>query len=76
MRGKEVKKGKVCRVLSDTLGNFSTRELVVVLEDHPVPYCCQLTKYDPKKPLYKYSHKTIHPLYCYELEVLYDWSER
>lgn len=76
MRGKEVKKGKVCRVLSDTLGKFSKGELVVVLQDHPVPYCCPLTKYDPKKPLCRYSRKVIHPLYCYELEVLYDWAKK
>ena len=69
-------KGKVCKVLSDTDDNFSKGELVVALEDHPVSYCCPLAKYNPKKPLSKYSRTTIHPLYCYELEVLYDWSEK
>ena len=69
-------KGKVCKVLGDTLDNFSKGELVVALEDHPVPYCCPLKKYKPKLSLNRYSRSVIHPLYCYELEVLYDWAEK
>lgn len=68
--------GKVCRVLTDLDDIFSKGELVVVLEEHPVPYCCRLKKYNPELPRSKYSHSDMHPMYCYELEVLYDWSEK
>ena len=69
-------KGKVCKVLADTDDNFSKGELVVALEDHPAPYCCPLEKYNPKLPRNKYNRGVIHPLYCFELEVLYDWTEK
>ena len=69
-------KGKVCKVLAVTDDNFSKGKLVVALEDHPAPYCCPLEKYNPKLPRNKYNRGVIHPLYCFELEVLYDWSEK
>ena len=69
-------KGKVCKVIADTDDNFSKGELVVALEDHPAPYCCPLEKYNPKIPRSKYNRGVIHPLYCFELEVLYDWTEK
>lgn len=70
-----IKAGTKCRVLGDTLNNFNAGDIVVVLENSNVPYCCLLENYDPVKSIGDYDSKLVYALYVFELEVLDDWTE-
>ncbi len=70
-----IKAGTKCRVLADSENNFNPGDIVVVLEDDDVPYCCLFENYIPNKSIGDYTPGLSHPLYEDELEVLYDMTE-
>lgn len=61
-----------CRVISDSLGNFKSGDIVITLEGSCMPYCCLLEDYKPDTPLRHYDVTKYHALDDYELEVLDD----
>ena len=67
-----IKAGTKCRVLADSENNFKPGDIVVVLEEDNVPYCCLLENYDPNKSIGNYNINLLYALYQYELEVLDD----
>ena len=67
-----IKAGTKCRVLADSMNHFKLGDIVVVLEDDNVPYCCLLENYDPNKSIGNYNINLLHALYESELEVLDD----
>lgn len=72
-----IKAGTKCRVLIDSMYNFNPGDIVVVLEDDDVPYCCLLENYDPNKNIWEYGFNLVKALIDSELEVLdNDWAEK
>ena len=67
-----IKAGTKCRVLADSCGNFEPGDIVVVLEEDDVPYCCLLEDYDLNKSLDEYNSNLFYALFESELEVLDD----
>ena len=67
-----IKAGTKCRVLADSMNNFKPGDIVVVLEEHNVPYCCLLENYDPNKSIGEYNSNLVYALFNSELEVLND----
>lgn len=67
-----IKAGTRCRVLADSINNFNPGDIVIVLEDDGVPFCCLLEDYDPNKSIGGYNFDLLHALYESELEVLDD----
>lgn len=70
-----IKAGTKCRVLADSMNNFSCGDIVVALENSHMPFCCLLEDYDPNKSIYDYNLNSFDVLYDYELEVLDDRTE-
>ena len=73
-----LKRGTVCRVIRDVTGFFHIGDIVVVLENYvEVPHCCLIEDYNPNYSLYDYTVDKYNPMIeDYELEELYDWSEK
>lgn len=71
-----IKAGTKCRVLTDSMNNFSCGDIVVALENSRMPFCCLLEDYDPNKSIYDYNLNSFDVLYDYELEVLDDRTEK
>ena len=67
-----IKAGTKCRVLADSCGNFEPGDIVVVLEEDDVPYCCLLEDYDSNKSIDEYNSNLFYVLFESELEVLDD----
>lgn len=67
-----IKAGTKCRVLADSINNFKPGDIVVVLEEDNVPYCCLLENYDPNKSIGEYNSNLVYALWDFELEVLND----
>ena len=67
-----IKAGTKCRVLGDSMNYFKPGDIVVVLEDSCVPYCCLLENYAPNQSIGEYNPKLFHALCEFELEVLDD----
>ena len=67
-----IKAGTKCRVLDDSMNYFKLGDIVVVLEDSCVPYCCLLENYDPNKSIGEYNSNLFYALCEFELEVLDD----
>ncbi len=67
-----IKAGTKCRVLADSMNYFKPGDIVVVLGDDNVPYCCLLENYDSNKSIGDYSTDLIFALYDFELEALDD----
>ena len=67
-----IKAGTKCRVLADSDDNFEPGDIVVVLEEDYVPYCCLLEDYDPNKSIGEYNPNLFYALRDSELEVLDD----
>lgn len=67
-----IKAGTKCRVLADSMYYFKPGDIVVVLEEDDVPYCCLLENYDSNKSIGNYNLNLFQPLYECELEVLDD----
>lgn len=70
-----IKAGTRCRVLADSENNFNPGDIVVVLEEDNVPFCCLLENYDPNKSIGNYNFNLFNPLAEFELEVLDDRAE-
>ena len=71
-----IKAGTKCRVLADSDDNFEPEDIVVVLGEDYVPYCCLLENYDSNKSIDEYNSNLFYALYEFELEVLDDdWTE-
>lgn len=47
-----IKAGTKCRVLVDSMNNFSCGDIVVALENSRMPFCCLLEDYDPLTKVY------------------------
>lgn len=71
-----IKAGTKCRVLADSDNNFNPGDIVVVLEEDNVPFCCLLENYDPNKSLGNYNFNLYHALFEFELEALDDRTEK
>ena len=71
-----LKKGTVCRVIEDSHRFFKPGDIVVMLEDSCVPYCCLEKNYTPRYSLKDCNENLVGPLLDTELEELYDWSEK
>jgi hypothetical protein len=72
-----IKAGTKCRVLADSENNFNPGDIVVVLEEDNVPFCCLLENYDPNKSIGNYNFNLYHALSEFELEALDDdWTEK
>lgn len=72
-----IKAGTKCRVLADSMHYFKPGDIVIVLEEDNVPYCCLLENYDPNKSINNYKLNLVYTLYESELEVLDDdWTEK
>lgn len=67
-----IKVGTKCRVLADSMNYFKPGDIVVVLEDDNVPYCCLLENYDSNKSIGNYNFNLYHALSEFELEALDD----
>ena len=67
-----IKAGTKCRVLADIENNFNPGDIVVVLEEDDVPYCCLLEDYDSNKSIDEYNSNLFYALFESELEVLDD----
>lgn len=67
-----IKAGTKCRVLTDSENNFKPGDIVVVLEEDNVPFCCLLENYDPNKSIGNYNFNLYHALSEFELEALDD----
>ena len=67
-----IKAGTKCRVLADSMYYFKPGDIVVVLEEDNVPYCCLLENYDPNKSIGEYNFNLFYALYDSELEVRND----
>lgn len=70
-----IKAGTKCKVLSDSMNNFNSGDIVVALEDSFMPYCCLLENYDLNKNIHDYNFNLYHALDESELEVLDDRTE-
>ena len=71
-----IKAGTECRVLVDSMNYFKPGDIVVVLDEDDVPYCCLFEDYDANKSIGDYNLDLLHTLYESELEVLDDdWTE-
>lgn len=71
-----IKAGTRCRVLADSENNFNPGDIVVVLEEDDVPFCCLLENYDPNKSIGNYNFNLYHALSEFELEALDDRTEK
>ena len=71
-----IKAGTKCRVLADSMNNFSCGDIVVALENSRMPFCCLLEDYDPNKSIYYYNINSFNALTESELEVLDDRAEK
>lgn len=71
-----IKAGTRCRVLADSENNFNPGDIVVVLEENNVPFCCLLENYDPNKSIGNYNFNLYHALSEFELEALDDRTEK
>lgn len=72
-----IKAGTKCRVLADSENNFNPGDIVVVLEEDNVPFCCLLENYDPNKSIGNYNFNLYDALSEFELEALDDdWTEK
>ena len=71
-----LKKGTVCRVIEDSDDFFKPGDIVVMLENSCVPYCCLKKHYNPRYYLKDYHANLVRPLIDTELEELYDWAEK
>lgn len=67
-----IKAGTKCRVLDDIMNYFKPGDIVVVLEDACVPYCCLLENYATNQSIGEYNPELVYALYDFELEVLDD----
>ena len=71
-----IEAGTKCRVLADSDDNFKPGDIVVVLEEDDVPYCCLLEDYDSNKSIDDYNSNLFYAMRDSELEVLDDdWTE-
>ena len=71
-----IEAGTKCKVLADNENNFNPGDIVVVLEEDDVPYCCLLEDYDSNKSIDEYNSNLFYALSDSELEVLDDdWTE-
>lgn len=71
-----IKAGTKCRVLTDSMNYFKPGDIVVVLEEDNVPFCCLLENYDPNKSIGNYNFNLYHALSEFELEALDDRTEK
>lgn len=71
-----IKAGTTCRVLTDSMNYFKPGDIVVVLEEDNVPFCCLLENYDPNKSIGNYNFNLYHALSEFELEALDDRTEK
>lgn len=71
-----IKAGTKCRVLTDSMNYFKHGDIVVVLEEDNVPFCCLLENYDPNKSIGNYNFNLYHALSEFELEALDDRTEK
>ena len=65
-----IKAGTKCRVLADSDDNFNPGDIVVVLEEDYVLYCCLLEDYDSNKSIDEYNSNLFYALCYFELKVL------
>ena len=72
-----IKAGTKCRVLADDANNFNPGDIVVVLQEDDVRYCCLLEDFYFNRIIGEYNSNGMYDLGDYELEVLDDdWTEK